>query len=257
MVNLPEVRKPAVGAIRQLAERAAILAQIADGVVLVNAEASITFVNDAARWLDDALLPGMSLAAYAASERILLLDGRPYPFWALPAVRALAGEQVIGVEARLRRTAGAGVLVRSNASPLQTANGRRLGAVWVLQNITAEADQVCRTMAPDFRAGDLTISFPSQQVTLDGTPVKLTPLEYQLLLYLVQNAGRVLPARLLLDRVWNQHGDATRDTLKVYISRLRAKIDPQAMTHPIETVRGLGYRYVPPALHGTPGSPWA
>lgn len=217
--------------------------------------ASITFVNAAARRLDDVLQPGTDLAAYAASGHILLLDGRPYPFSALPAVRALHGEVVIGTEARLLRTDGTEILMRSSASPVRTRDSKQGGAVWVLQNITEERDAAFRNMAPDFVAGDLAISFPYHQVTLYGVPVKLTPMEYYLLLILVQNAGRVLPAQLLLDRIWNRDYDATRDSLKVYISRLRAKIDPQAVTHPIETVRRLGYRFVPPGMHGESRSP--
>jgi DNA-binding response OmpR family regulator len=96
---------------------------------------------------------------------------------------------------------------------------------------------------PDFRAGDLAIHFQSQDVTVGGERVNLTPLEYALLYHLVRNAGRTLPQRMLLDRVWGEDYDATPDYLKVYISRLRAKLD-RGDAHYIETVRGVGYRFV-------------
>ena len=76
---------------------------------------------------------------------------------------------------------------------------------------------------PDFTAGDLTIDFHSHQVTLRGTPVKLTPMEYKLLYHLARNAGRVLPHQTLLDRVWGIEYGATPDHLKVIMSRLRAE----------------------------------
>jgi two-component system KDP operon response regulator KdpE len=100
---------------------------------------------------------------------------------------------------------------------------------------------------PDFEAGDLTINFQSHEVTLRGEPVKLTPVEYKLLYHLVRNAGRLMPHQALLDRVWGDDYGATTDYLKVYVSRLRAKLEPDPSgPHYIETERGLGYRFVRP-----------
>jgi len=100
---------------------------------------------------------------------------------------------------------------------------------------------------PDFVAGDLAINFQNQQITLKGEPVKLTPVEYKLLYHLVRNAGRLMPHQALLDRVWGPEYGATPDYLKVFISRLRAKIEPEAGgARYIENERGLGYRFVRP-----------
>ena len=100
---------------------------------------------------------------------------------------------------------------------------------------------------PDFVAGDLAINFENHQVTLRGEPVRLTPVEYKLLYHLVRNAGRLMPHQALLDRVWGDDYGATTDYLKVFISRLRAKIEPKDGPRFIETERGLGYRFVRPA----------
>jgi len=99
---------------------------------------------------------------------------------------------------------------------------------------------------PDFVAGDLAVNFESHQVTVKGEPVKLTPVEYKLLYHLVRNAGRLMPHQALLDRVWGDEYGASSDYLKVFISRLRAKIEPEGGPHLIETERGLGYRFVKP-----------
>jgi DNA-binding response OmpR family regulator len=100
---------------------------------------------------------------------------------------------------------------------------------------------------PDFVAGDLAINFQNQQITLKGEPVKLTPVEYKLLYHLVRNAGRLMPHQALLDRVWGPEYGATPDYLKVFISRLRAKIEPDnGGPRYIENERGLGYRFVRP-----------
>lgn len=99
---------------------------------------------------------------------------------------------------------------------------------------------------PDFQAGDLAIRFQSQDVTVQGERVNLTPIEYKLLYHLARNAERTLPQRTLLDRVWGKDYDATAEYLKVYISRLRAKLEHPGGPHYIETVRGTGYRFVRP-----------
>jgi two-component system, OmpR family, KDP operon response regulator KdpE len=83
-----------------------------------------------------------------------------------------------------------------------------------------------------------------------GEPARLTPVEYKLLYHLARNAGRTLPHQTLLDRVWGAEYLATTDYLKVFISRLRRKLDHDGQ-HYIVTERGLGYRFVRPAPSGT------
>jgi DNA-binding response OmpR family regulator len=87
-------------------------------------------------------------------------------------------------------------------------------------------------------------------VTLRGAPVKLTPVEYKLLYHLVRNVGRLLPHQALLQRVWGEEYGATPAYLKVFISRLRAKIEWDGGFHFIENERGLGYRFVLPPVGG-------
>ena len=99
---------------------------------------------------------------------------------------------------------------------------------------------------PDFQAGELAIHFQNHQVTRRGAPVRLTPVEFKLLYHLVRNVGRLMPHEALLDRVWGADYGATNDYLKVYVSRLRAKLEEPDGPHYIETERGLGYRFVRP-----------
>ncbi len=103
---------------------------------------------------------------------------------------------------------------------------------------------------PDFQAGALSVHFQNHEVTLGGEPVKLTPVEYKLLYHLVRNVGRLMPHEALLDRVWGADYGATNDYLKVYVSRLRAKLERPGGPHYIETERGLGYRFVRPKAAG-------
>jgi two-component system KDP operon response regulator KdpE len=99
-------------------------------------------------------------------------------------------------------------------------------------------------VAPSFTADDLTVNFESQEVRRAGQPVPLSATEYRLLFHLVRNAGHVVPRATLLARVWGDDYRDQTDYLKVYISRLRAKLedDPERPRF-ILTERGLGYRF--------------
>src|SRR6266849_3895422 len=99
---------------------------------------------------------------------------------------------------------------------------------------------------PDFQAGDVAIHFLNHEVTVAGQPVKLTPVEYRLLYHLVRNAGHLLPHQALLDRVWGGDYQASPEYLKVFVSRLRAKLRRPGGPEYIETERGRGYRLVRP-----------
>lgn len=96
-----------------------------------------------------------------------------------------------------------------------------------------------------FESGDLRIDYASREVTVRGRPVKLTPTEYSLLFHLTRNAGRVLPHHTLLAKVWGREYTEEIDYLKVYIRRLRQKLegDPGAIGH-IVSERGVGYKFV-------------
>lgn len=96
-----------------------------------------------------------------------------------------------------------------------------------------------------FESGDLRIDYGSRQVLLRGQPVRLTPTEYSLLFHLTRNAGRVLPHHTLLAKVWGREYTDEIDYLKVYIRRLRQKLegDPQSIGE-IVSERGVGYKFV-------------
>lgn len=95
--------------------------------------------------------------------------------------------------------------------------------------------------------GELTFDFEKREVRRHGKPVPLTPTEYNLLYHLARNAGHVLSHGTLLRRVWGEEYMDEVDYLKVYIRRLRKKIedDPQSPRY-IVTERGLGYRLAVP-----------
>ena len=79
------------------------------------------------------------------------------------------------------------------------------------------------------------------QVVLDGKNIDLSPTEYNLLTYLVTNAGKALSRRQILNKVWNYDYYGDLRTVDTHINRLRIKLGDKGKY--IQTVRGYGYRY--------------
>jgi len=92
---------------------------------------------------------------------------------------------------------------------------------------------------------DLKIDFSRNEVFLKGKRVQLTPTEYRLLYQLVSNPGRVMTTESLLTRVWGWEYRQAEHYVRLYVSYLRQKIEPDS-SHPkyILTEKGLGYRFV-------------
>ena len=96
---------------------------------------------------------------------------------------------------------------------------------------------------PPFVRPGFSMDFGAREVLRHGKAVRLTPQEYSLLYHLVKNAGRVVPHKTLLAKVWGREYAEEVDYLKVHVQRLRAKLedDPQNPKL-ILTERGIGYR---------------
>jgi two-component system response regulator RegX3 len=93
-------------------------------------------------------------------------------------------------------------------------------------------------------AGPVRMDVERHVVSVGGEPVRLPLKEFELLEFLLRNAGRVLTRGQLIDRIWG--GDYVGDTktLDVHVKRLRAKIEPDpAQPMYLLTVRGLGYKF--------------
>jgi two-component system OmpR family response regulator len=91
------------------------------------------------------------------------------------------------------------------------------------------------------RVGDLEMDLIARRVTRAGEEIELQPREFQLLEYLMRNAGRVVTRTMLLEKVWDFHFDPKTKIVETHISRLRAKVDRGADQELIHTVRGSGY----------------
>lgn len=94
----------------------------------------------------------------------------------------------------------------------------------------------------EIECGPLAIDTKSTRVTMDGTAVKLTSLEYRLLAYLMHHRGRVVSRTELVEHLYDQDFDRDSNTIEVFVGRLRKKIPGNFIT----TIRGLGYCLVNP-----------
>lgn len=94
------------------------------------------------------------------------------------------------------------------------------------------------------QAGSIALDPHSASVTKDGAEVFLSALEYRLLLYLLQNRGRLVTRENLRDALWDAAGEFVSDnSINVYMRRLREKIeDDPSDPKIVVTVRGLGYK---------------
>jgi len=90
--------------------------------------------------------------------------------------------------------------------------------------------------------GNLAIDTESGTVTKNDEPIRLFPMEYKLLRFLMKNPNQVFDARAIFERVWQKEGGLTEDTVRTHIRTLRKKIDTEGEPSFITTVRGLGYR---------------
>ena len=105
------------------------------------------------------------------------------------------------------------------------------------------AQQASVPSTPILEIGPMRIDLDRREVTVSGSEVHLSPIEYRLLVLLARNAGRVLTHRQLLKEVWGPgHAEQTH-YLRVYMASLRRKIEPEpARPRLLATEPGVGYR---------------
>jgi len=124
-----------------------------------------------------------------------------------------------------------------------------VGKPFSLEELVARVRAILRRTQPDAAAGsesrvayhDLSIDDDAHEVRRGDRLVQLTPTEYNLLRYLLVNAGRVVSKAQILDHVWRYDFGGDSSVVETYISYLRKKIDQPGEPRLIQTVRGFGY----------------
>ena len=148
------------------------------------------------------------------------------------------------------------IMVTAKDSEIDKVLGLELGADDYVTKPFSSRELVARIRAvlrrnidvlddsPVVEAGPVRIDPERHLVLVDGRGVNLPLKEFDLLEYLVRNAGRVLTRGQLIDRIWGSDYVGDTKTLDVHVKRLRAKVEPDP-AHPVFllTVRGLGYKF--------------
>ncbi len=116
-----------------------------------------------------------------------------------------------------------------------------------LEEILARLNALLRRAAgfakPLIECGPIALDISAKRVTLSGQGVDLTAYEYKLLEYLMLHPGKVISKTELTEHLYAQDYDRDSNVLEVFVRRLRQKLDPEDTLHPIETIRGQGYRF--------------
>jgi DNA-binding response OmpR family regulator len=188
-------------------------------------------------------------AFYATTPDVVILDvGMPEMdgFETLERIRDLSDVPVLMLTAR--------------AAELEKVRGLKAGAddyvtkPFGRQEFLARVEAMLRRArpreeGPTTYADELVaVDFAQRSVTVSGHPVTLTPLEFRLLAAFIRHPNQVLAHDQLLELVWGDSLAASRDQVKLYVGYLRRKLEAAGGdASAIETVRGFGYRYRPPA----------
>jgi two-component system alkaline phosphatase synthesis response regulator PhoP len=193
---------------------------------------------------------------------LIAWPGRDRAWKGLPPLAVLVDLRVLGADVGrvcqatrddvgLRRAALVAVVAEQEAPRLDLSLGfdDLILSPYRLSELAARLRLIqwraAREQSPDVvRAGPLAINPVTYQVAIEGRPLELTLKEYQLLLFLTRNAGRVFTREELLSHVWGADYFGGTRTVDVHIRRLREKTEDAGEL--LETVRGVGYRFAPP-----------
>ncbi len=136
--------------------------------------------------------------------------------------------------------------VRDRVKGLETGSDDYLVKPFSFSELLARVQAIIRrTVLPDnyeqVIIDTLCLNMQTREVTRDGRQIDLKPLEFNLLLYLVKNAGQVLSKTMILDHVWGYDFDPQTNVVDVLVCRLRSKVDRAFESKLIHTIRGIGY----------------
>lgn len=112
-----------------------------------------------------------------------------------------------------------------------------------LRRFTKLGSTASSTGASVYTTGGLQVNDDLKEVTVDGEPVKLTPIEYNILLLLVKNQGKVFSINQIYESIWNENAIGVDNTVAVHIRHIREKIEinPKEPRY-LKVVWGVGYK---------------
>jgi two-component system KDP operon response regulator KdpE len=99
-------------------------------------------------------------------------------------------------------------------------------------------------------AGDFVIDVNAHTISVQGKPIHLTPKEFELLVHLARNAGKVMTHRALLTAIWGVQSAHQPEYLRVFVGQLRKKLETETGRQYIQTEPWVGYRFIPEGWAG-------
>lgn len=202
--------------------------------------------------------PDIEILTAEQGERGIELSGNTFPDIILLG-SSLPDLPTIDIIERIRQHTDAALIVLAeNQTGIQRAEELESGAddyilkpfspIELLAKVSALLRRINRLgFRPHYRlsiGNDLIIDFSTREVFISGKRLSLTPTEYQLLIELVKNEGKVLTNNTLLENIWGSEYINDSSFIKKYIHRLRNKIEPDASNpRMILNQRGIGYRF--------------
>jgi DNA-binding response OmpR family regulator len=180
----------------------------------------------------DLVILDLNLPVLSGTEVCRILRGRP----------STAGIPIIMLSARTAET--------DRVSGLDLGADDYVTKPFSLRELAARVRAVLRRRQGEaagsttsiYNGEHLVADFDAVAISVDGSPVRLTRREFELLKFLVENRNRVLSRDRLLERVWGYERFIETRSVDVHVGRLRAKLGPAGQQ--IETVVGLGYRFI-------------
>jgi two-component system, OmpR family, phosphate regulon response regulator PhoB len=93
-------------------------------------------------------------------------------------------------------------------------------------------------------AGGIVLNISAHQLTINGVELKIGPLEFKLLAYLMTHPNKVLSRSILLSNVWDARKEISERTVDVHIRRVRSILEASKHDHHIQSIRGVGYKFI-------------
>jgi len=115
----------------------------------------------------------------------------------------------------------------------------------LLARVRAHLRRAPERTASAIETGDFVVDADAHSITVQGKPVHLTPKEFDLLLHLARNAGKVMTHRALLTAVWGAQSAHQPEYLRVFVGQLRKKLEAETGRQYIQTEPWVGYRFIP------------
>jgi DNA-binding response OmpR family regulator len=192
------------------------------------------------------------VAAGTMRPDALLVAAEPGGLSSADVVRALSRRTDIPVVVGIGDGQGdqAGAALASGAAACVARPYRLNELIPIMKSIRPES---VGTLEPAIERGGLRLDPATLEVALNGRPIPLPLREYELLRFFMVHADRVVSRDQIYDTVWGGAAGETSNTLAVHVKRLRRRLD-DGRKNPriILTVRGVGYRFVPPPATAGP-----